>query len=60
MPRRMGRPPKDPRDRYSALLHVRLRESERALLDRVAKREGKGPSVLAREVLLRALKRRGK
>jgi len=50
-----GRPPKPPEDRKAAQLRIRLTEEERAELDRAA---GGNTSTWAREVLLRAAKRR--
>ena len=52
---KMGRPPKPPEDRKDAELRIRLTDSEREELDRAA---GKDTSTWAREVLLRAAKRR--
>ena len=52
---KMGRPPKPPGDRKDAELRIRLTEAEREELDRAA---GQDTSTWAREVLLRAAKRR--
>jgi hypothetical protein len=52
-----GRPPKPPEDRKAAELRIRLTEAQRAALDAAA---GQDTSTWAREVLLRAAKRRGK
>ena len=54
---RMGRPPKPPEERKAAELRIRLTEAQRAELDAAA---GQDTSTWAREVLLRAAKRRGK
>jgi hypothetical protein len=54
----MGRPPKPPRERLSYVLGLRLTRDERRALERVARREGKPAAALAREILMRALKRR--
>jgi len=52
-----GRPPKDPDERKSAELRIRLTEQERAELDAAA---GANTSTWAREVLLKAAKRQRK
>lgn len=57
MEKPFGRPPKDPEDRKSAELRIRLTAGERDSLDRAA--NGK-TSTWAREVLLRAAKRDSK
>lgn len=51
----MGRPPKPPEERKAAELRIRLTEGQRATLDAAA---GQDTSTWAREVLLRAAKRR--
>ena len=51
----MGRPPMPPEKRRAAELRIRLTGDERAELDRAA---GKDTSTWARDVLLRAAKRR--
>ena len=51
-----GRPPKPPEERKAAELRIRLTEGQRAELDAAA---GQDTSTWAREVLLRAAKRRG-
>lgn len=51
----MGRPPMPPGERKNAELRIRLTPDERAELDRAA---GQDTSTWAREVLLRAAKRR--
>lgn len=51
-----GRPPKPPEERKSAELRIRLTEDERSALDHAA---GENTSTWAREVLLKAAKRRG-
>lgn len=53
----MGRPPKPPEERKAAELRIRLTEAQRAELDAAA---GQDTSTWARDVLLRAAKRRGK
>lgn len=50
-----GRPPKPPEERKAAELRIRLTEAQRAELDAAA---GQDTSTWAREVLLRAAKRR--
>jgi hypothetical protein len=52
-----GRPPLPPEERKAAELRIRLTEAQRALLDEAA---GQDTSTWAREVLLRAAKRRSK
>jgi hypothetical protein len=52
---KMGRPPLPPEKRKGAELRIRLTDDERAELDRAA---GKDTSTWARELLLRAAKRR--
>lgn len=52
-----GRPPKPPEERKAAELRIRLTEAQRAELDAAA---GQDTSTWAREVLLRAAKRRSK
>lgn len=52
-----GRPPKPPEERKAAELRIRLTEAQRAELDAAA---GQDTSTWARDVLLRAAKRRGK
>jgi hypothetical protein len=54
---KMGRPPKAPDERKAAELRIRLTEAQRAELDAAA---GQDTSTWARDVLLRAAKRRGK
>jgi hypothetical protein len=54
---RMGRPPKPPEDRKAAELRIRLTEAQRAELDAAA---GQDTSTWARDVLLKAAKRRSK
>lgn len=50
-----GRPPKDPTDRKSDELRIRLTQEQRDLLDEAA---GGNTSAWARDVLLKAAKRR--
>jgi hypothetical protein len=52
-----GRPPKPPEERKSAELRIRLTEAQRATLDAAA---GQDTSTWARDVLLRAAKRRSR
>lgn len=52
-----GRPPKPPEERKAAELRIRLTQAQRAELDAAA---GQDTSTWARDVLLRAAKRRGK
>lgn len=52
---KMGRPPKPPDERKAAELRIRLTQAEREELDRAA---GENTSTWAREVLLRAAKRK--
>jgi hypothetical protein len=54
---KMGRPPKPSTERKAAELRIRLTESQRAELDEAA---GQDTSTWARDVLLRAAKRRSK
>jgi len=55
MNKRRGRPPKADRERRSVMFEIRLSPDEKELLDKAA--EGK-PSTWAREILLRAAKRK--
>jgi len=50
-----GRPPKPAEDKRSSVLYLKLTEAERATIDAAADGE---PSVWARDVLLRAAKRK--
>ncbi len=55
---RMGRPPKPPEQRKSSELRIRLTEADREMLDEVAEAKGEETSTWARDVLLKAAKRR--
>jgi len=57
METKRGRPPKDPDERKSAELRIRLTDDERSELDRVA---GGKTSTWAREILLREAKKRSR
>ena len=54
----MGRPPKPPDQRKSSELRIRLTETDRETLDDAAKSRGAETSTWARDVLLKAAKRR--
>ncbi len=55
---RMGRPPKPPDDRKSSELRIRLTAMDRETLDEVARSKGAETSTWARDILLKAAKRR--
>ena len=55
---RMGRPPKPPDERKSSELRIRLTEADRETLDEAAGARGAETSTWARDVLLKAAKRR--
>jgi hypothetical protein len=55
-PRERGRPPKSPDERKTAELRIRLTNEQREVLDAAAEGD---TSTWARDVLLRAAKRRG-
>ena len=55
---RMGRPPKPPEQRKSSELRIRLTEADRGTLDEAAHSKGAETSTWAREVLLKAAKRK--
>ena len=57
MKKKMGAPVKPPEERKSVLMAIRFTEAEKAAIDSAA--DGKA-STWARDVLLRAAKRRGK
>ena len=52
---KMGRPEKEPDERKTSFLRIRMTQEERELLDQVA---GGKTSTWAREVLLRAARRK--
>ena len=55
----MGRPPKRPQDRKTAGMLIPLTEAEREQIQAAAASDDAKPITWAREVLLRAAKRRG-
>ncbi len=54
----MGRPPKPPDERKSSELRIRLTETDREILDDAARYKGAETSTWARNVLLKAAKRK--
>lgn len=52
--KRMGRPPKDPEDRQTARLEIRMTQAELDLIEAAA---GEKISTWARDVLVKAAKR---
>lgn len=54
----MSRPMKADEDRKANILRIRLRESDRGVIEAAAKAEGEDCSSWARTVLLRAAKRK--
>lgn len=55
-----GRPPKKPSDRKTAAMLIPMTEHEREQIQAAAEADDAKPVTWAREVLLRAAKRRGK
>jgi len=55
---RMGRPPKPPEHRKSSELRIRLTETDREALDEAAQSRGEETSTWARDILLKAAKRK--
>lgn len=54
-----GRPPKPDDERKTANMKIPLAEGEKEAIERAAESDGAKPVTWAREVLLRAAKRRG-
>jgi hypothetical protein len=57
---RMGRPPKAPEDRRTESMKLPLSADEKEAIERAAKGDDAKPVTWARDVLLRAAKRRDK
>lgn len=55
-----GRPPKNPQDRHSAVIYLKLTPADRATLEAAAEAKGKPLTVWVREVTLRAARRLAK
>ena len=53
-----GRPPKDPEDRKTANMKIPLADGEKELIEKAAHSDSEKPVTWARNVLLRAAKRR--
>lgn len=53
-----GRPPKSPEDRKGTSMRIPLTEAEKDEIERAAKSDSAKPITWARDVLLRAAKRR--
>jgi hypothetical protein len=53
-----GRPPKDPEDRKTANMKIPLADGEKELIEKAAQADSAKPVTWARNVLLRAAKRR--
>ena len=53
-----GRPQKPPEERKTASMKIPLADSEKALIERAARADSDKPVTWAREVLLRAAKRK--
>ena len=56
----MGRPPKKPEDRKTAVMLIPMTDAEREQIQAAAESDDAKPVTWARDVLLRAAKRRGK
>ena len=57
---RMGRPPKTPEERRDQGLRIPLTDAEKALVEQLAKADGKKPVTWAREALLRVAMRKSR
>jgi hypothetical protein len=55
-----GRPPKKPEDRKTAAMLIPMTDAEKQQIQAAAEGDGEKPVTWARDVLLRAAKRRGK
>lgn len=55
-----GRPPKPPEERRTDAMKLPLNADEKALIEQAAQADGAKPVTWARDVLLRAAKRRTK
>jgi hypothetical protein len=55
-----GRPPKRPEDRKTAAMLIPMTDAEKQQIQAAAEGDGEKPVTWAREILLRAAKRRGK
>lgn len=56
----MGRPPKDPKDRRTESLRLPVTEAEREAIERAATAVGKKPITWARDLVVRAAKRKAR
>jgi hypothetical protein len=56
--KRMGRPPKEPNERKSAVIFIPVTDAEREQIYAAAEADEAKPTTWARETLLRAAKRR--
>jgi hypothetical protein len=55
-----GRPPKKPEERKTAAMLIPMTDAEKQQIQAAAEGDGEKPVTWAREILLRAAKRRGK
>ena len=58
--KRMGRPPKRPSERKTSPMLIPMTDAEREQIQAAAEADDAKPTTWARDVLLRAAKRRGK